>query len=74
MRTVRVNCSVSYAYEVELSDDIDLRNDENIIIAVDGPDPVYNKISNTLHEAKLEYNGIINSVIDNDTGEILYEN
>ena len=74
MRKVRVNCSVSYAYEVELPDDVDLRDDESIIIAVDGPDPVYNKISNILHEAKLEYNGIINSVIDNDIGEVLYEN
>jgi len=72
MRTVRVNCSVSYAYEVELPDDIDLTDDESIIIAVDGPDPVYNTINNVFRTAKLDYNGMIDSVIDNDTGEILY--
>lgn len=72
MRTVRVNCSVSYAYEVELPDDVDLNDDESIIIAVDGPDPVYNAISNVIRAAKLEYNGMIDSVVDNNSGEILY--
>ena len=72
MRKVRVNCTVSYAYDVELPDDVDVIDDEAIIIAVDGPDPVYNEISKVLRAAKLEYNGMIDSVVDNDTGEILY--
>ena len=72
MRKVRVNCSVSYAYEVELPDDIDVIDDEALIIAVDGPDPVYQAISNILRDAKLEYNGMIDSVTDAETGELLY--
>lgn len=72
MRRVRVNCSVSYAYEVELPDDIEVIDDEALIIAVDGSDPVYQTISNVLRTVKLDYNGMIDSVIDEDTGETLY--
>ena len=68
MRKVKVACTVNYTYEA----DIDLVDDEDIEVAVDGLDPVYNTISSVLRIAKLNYNGQIDSVVDNDTGEILY--
>lgn len=73
MRKVKVNCTVSYSYEAKLPDDFDVNDDENIIIAVDGQDPVYHVISNVIRTAKLKYEGRIDTVVDDETGEILFE-
>ena len=64
MRRVKVNCIMSYTYEAD---------GEDVCIAVDGQDPLYQALSKIMQESKIsEPFGQINSVFDSETGELLY--
>ena len=75
MRKVKVACTVNYTYEAELPDDVDINaNDgEDVLIAVDGQDPVYKVLAKVIYESKIgEPIGQIDWVQDKDTGEYLF--
>ena len=73
MRKVKVNCTVSYTYEAELPDDVNVNNGEDVCIAVDGQDPLYQALGKIMQESKIsEPFGEIGSIFDSETGELLY--
>lgn len=73
MRKVKVNCTVSYTYEAELPDDVNVNDGEDVCIAVDGQDPLYQALGKIMQESKIsEPFGEISSIFDSETGELLY--
>ena len=73
MRKVKVNCTMCYTYEAELPDDVNINDGEDVCIAVDGQDPLYQALSKIMQESKIsEPFGQIDSVFDSKTNELLY--
>jgi hypothetical protein len=68
--SVRVN--LSYSYTAEIPDDTD---PDDILDVVDTDDPVYTGISRILHldPAITDYDANTVSVINDETGDYLYE-
>ena len=67
-RKVIVSCQVTYQFEYET----DAEN-ENIPWDADANDPVYQKICRALADNHLKHDGVILSVVDKETDEILFE-
>lgn len=65
---VSVNCSVTYSFEVDVPEMV-----TDLPCYVDSCDPVYVGICKVLTEKGLNFDGVINSIIDNETEEVLYE-
>ena len=65
---VSVNCSVTYSFEVDVS-----KNVADLPCYVDSCDPVYFNISKVLAEQGLNYDSVINSIVDEETDKVLYE-
>ena len=63
---VSVCARVTYNYEVEIPDGVDLE------CFADSADPVYPRFVMALANEGLNYEGEIVSIIDNDTEEVLY--
>ena len=66
---VSVNCSVTYSFEV----DIPAEGVSDLPCYVDSCDPAYVGICKVLTEKGLNFDGVINSIVDNETEEVLYE-
>ena len=64
---VSVNCSVTYSYKVDVS-----KNVADLPCYVDSCDPVYFSISKVLAEQGLNYDSVINSIVEEDTDKVLY--
>ena len=70
---VDVCVRVSYCYEVELPDDINPEEHQyDLDIYVDADDPVYNEITKVMHRHSIDFEGEIESIIDVETGKLLY--
>lgn len=65
---VSVNCSVTYSFEVDVPEMV-----TDLPCYVDSCDPVYVGICKVLTEKGLNFDGVINSIIDEKTEEVLYE-
>ena len=65
---VSVNCSVTYSYEVDVPNIV-----TDLPCYIDSCDPVYFSISKVLAEQGLNYDSVINSIVDDETDEVLYE-
>lgn len=65
---VSVNCSVTYSFEV----DIPAEGVSDLPCYVDSCDPVYAGICKMLTEKGLNFDGEINSIVDEDTEKVLY--
>ena len=63
---VSVCARVTYSYEVEIPDGADLE------CYADSADPVYSRFVKALENEKLNYEGEIISIVDEDTEEVLY--
>jgi len=63
---VSVCARVTYNYEVEIPDGINLES------FADSADPVYPRFVNALIDEELNYEGEIVSIVDEDTEEVLY--
>lgn len=72
MRRVSVRATIEYDYIVELDDDFDATNTDNLCVEVDAKDPYYHDLAKTLHELGADYYAETVSIIDDDTGEVLY--
>ena len=70
---VNVCVNVSYCYEVELPDNINPEDHQyDLDIYVDADDPVYDEITKVLHKHGIDFEGEIESIIDAETGKLLY--
>ena len=67
---VSVCARVTYRYEVEIPDDIDI----DIESAADSADPVYPRFVTALINEGLNYEDEIISIVDADTDEVYYSN
>ena len=65
---VSVNCSVTYSYEVDVPNIV-----TDLPYYIDSCDPVYFNISKVLIEQGLNYDSVINSIVDEETDKVLYE-
>ena len=65
---VSVNCSVTYSYEVDVPNIV-----TDLHCYIDSCDPVYFSISKVLAEQGLNYDSVINSIVDEETDKVLYE-
>lgn len=63
---VSVCARVTYSYEAEIPDGVDIES------AADSADPVYPRFVTALMNEGLKYDGEIVSIIDEDTEEVLY--
>ena len=63
---VSVCACVTYHYEVEVPDDVDIES------AADSGDPVYNRICKVMANEHLNFEGEIISIVDNDSDEVYY--
>ena len=66
---VSVAVAVYYNYEVEIPDDTTRKDLPSVC---DIEDPVYEDIARVLHEARLDYDAEITSILREDTDEIIY--
>ena len=66
---VSVNCSVTYSFEV----DIPAERVGDLPCYVDSCDPVYSSICKVLTEKGLNFDGVINSIVDEGTEKVLYD-
>lgn len=66
---VSVQTHVSYSYEVEVPDEMGKIGLDGFC---DAADPVYQRIVRILAEEGLNYVGILDSIVDNDTNEVLF--
>lgn len=64
---VSVCARVTYSYEVEIPDGV------NLYDFVDSADPVYSRFQMALIHEGLNYEGEIVSIIDDDTHEVLFD-
>lgn len=64
---VSVNCSVTYSYEVDVPNIV-----TDLPCYIDSCDPVYFSISKVLVEQGLNYDSVINSIVEEDTDKVLY--
>ena len=64
---VSVNCSVTYSFEVKAPE-----IGADLLCYVDGCDPVYTGICKILTEKGLNFDGEINSIVDEETDEVYY--
>ena len=66
---VSVQTHVSYSYEVEVPDKM-----ESIYLDgfCDAADPVYQDIVKILAREKLNYVGVLDSIVENDTNKVLF--
>ena len=64
---VTVNATINYSYEVDIPE-----TEDDIVGYCDIEDPVYRDICKIFAAHHIDENGIINSIINNDTDEILY--
>lgn len=65
---VSVNCSIIYSFEV----DIPAEGVSDLPCYADSCDPVYVGICKVLTEKGLNFAGMINSIVDDKTDEVLY--
>lgn len=65
---VSVNCSVTYSFEV----DIPVEGVSDLPSYVDSCDPAYVGICKVLTEKGLNFDGEINSIVDEETDEVYY--
>ena len=63
---VSVCARVTYNYEVEIPDGVELE------CYADSADPVYSRFVKALENERLNYEGEIISIVDEDTEEVLY--
>lgn len=69
---VSVNCQINYLYEVELPEDISVKNEDDFFNYIDAEDPVYRQLCSILGEAHLNFEGNVISIVDNDSDKVLY--
>ena len=69
---VSVCVDVHYIYEVDVAFDPDLEDETDLLNYVDVEDPVYRELCGVLGEAHLNYEGETTSIINDETGEVLY--
>lgn len=72
MRRVSVCASIEYRYIVELDDDFDAMNTDNLCAEVDTEDPYSHDLMKILRERGADCYAETVSIIDDDTGEVLY--
>lgn len=65
---VSVNCSITYSFEAV----IPAEGVSDLLSYVDSCDPAYFSICKVLAREGLNYDGTINSIVDNETDEVLY--
>lgn len=68
MRKVSVAVTVTYSYPVDVPDDV-----VDIETYCDAEDPVYRNLARQLADKRLPFDGIITSIIDEETEEVLYD-
>lgn len=66
-----VEVAVTYSYEVEIPED--MTEVSNIVDFSDNADPIYRKLSRVLSEAHIDHDVYISSIVDAETGEMIYE-
>lgn len=71
-RTVSVCASIEYSYLVTLDDDFDVTNIESLCIETDMKDPCFNGLMKVLHDKAVNWSAETASIVDDDTGEVLY--
>ena len=71
-RTVSVCASIEYRYLVTLDDDFDTTNTDNLCLKVDAEDPYFHDLAKLLRDKGADYYAETASIVDNDTGEVLY--
>lgn len=64
---VSVNCSVTYSFEVDVPEAV-----VDLPCYVDSCDPVYAGICKILTEKGLNFDGVINSIVEEETDKVLY--
>lgn len=69
---VSISVRVTYSYTIDIPEDI---APENLLDVADTEDPVYEGISRILHNERAidDYDASTISIIDDETGEYLYE-
>ncbi len=65
---VSVCAQITYSYEVELNAPFD----DSDIITIDSADPVYSDICKLMNKEHLNFEGRIESIVDDETDEVLY--
>jgi hypothetical protein len=71
-RKVSVCATIEYRYTVELDDDFDATNTDNLRIEVETEDPCCQDLMKVLRELDVDCYAETVSIIDDDTGEVLY--
>ena len=64
---VTVSATINYEYEVDIPE-----TEDDIVGYCDLEDPVYREVCKIFQQHHIEQDGIINTIIDNDTDNILY--
>lgn len=64
---VSVNCSLTYSYEIDIPEGV-----SDLPCYVDSCDPVYSDLCKVLTKEGLNFDGVINSIVDDETEEVLY--
>lgn len=64
---VSVNCSATYSFEVDVPEMV-----TDLPCYVDSCDPVYTGICKVLTEEGLDFDGVINLIVDKETDRVLY--
>ena len=65
---------ITYNYSVEVPEEIDGEkiDGEDAMFLADAEDPVYSDLCKVLHRAGVNYSGETISVINDDTGEVIW--
>lgn len=71
-RTVSVCASIQYRYLVTLDDDFDVTDTDSLCIEVDTEDPYCHDLMTILENKDADCYAETVSIIDDDTGEVLY--
>ena len=65
---------ITYNYSVEIPEEIDGKkvDEEDVMFLTDTDDPVYSDLCKVLYRAGVNYSGETISVINDDTGEVIW--
>ena len=69
MRKVSVNCSLTYAVILEVPEDL---QGTELMTHCDIEDPAFPELCKTVAKFTHSFDGAIISIVDDDTGEVLY--
>ena len=72
LRKVSVCASIEYQYIVELDDDFDVTNTDNLCFKAEAEDPYFHDLAKVLSAYGAKGYADTVSIVDDDTGEILY--